>query len=56
MIAVRALVAELGGIDAATRLAQQWRDQAMAALDALPVGPAKDDLTDIAAGLMPGPR
>ncbi|MGR6924200.1 polyprenyl synthetase family protein [[Actinomadura] parvosata] len=54
MIAVRALVAERGGIDAADQLAQQWHDQAMAALDTLPAGPAKDDLTDIAAALMPG--
>ncbi|QFY10170.1 polyprenyl synthetase family protein [Nonomuraea phyllanthi] len=51
MDAVRAHVTGLGGTSAARTLADQWRGQAVAALEGLPAGPARDELTDFAAHL-----
>lgn len=49
---VHSLVKAHGGLEAAARLAADWHDQALAALDELPAGGPRDRLAALAASLL----
>ncbi|GGO71726.1 polyprenyl synthetase family protein [Nonomuraea cavernae] len=53
---VYSLIQDRGGLDAAARLAADWHEQALAALEELPAGGPRDRLVTLAAALLPARR